>query len=65
MTNYEQDDGPLTDDQIKQLKELKELPEDWEATSAPWPFDENDIYEGEEDIPEDILNRINDDNLYN
>jgi hypothetical protein len=65
MTNYEPDDGDLTENQIKQLKELKQMPEDWEATSAPWPFDEKDIYEGEEDIPDNILNRINDDNLHN
>jgi hypothetical protein len=27
-----------------------EVPDDWNETSAPWPFDEDDILDEDEDI---------------
>jgi hypothetical protein len=39
-----------TEDRLNAEK-LKETPPDWDATSAPWPFTEADIVEGETNDP--------------
>ena len=50
MTTFTSEDREEAEKRQKLMNELQNKPEDWDATSAKWPFTEDDIVDDDRQL---------------